>query len=326
MNVYKIPSDMKIADAYRLAIETGMKNDPRPREEVEKVLKDANEEYSKMDSDKKQYFDQERLWNPYADSRFSWGDGDLEIDEAMWGIDVGTGEVLLADRLREKGRRIGCLVGHHPLGSARTPFPEVMWLQTEMYRGCGIPINVSESLMGPRVEEVLRGVMPANYNQAVDAARLLDIPIMNIHSPADNCVQRFLENEFEENPATYVGDIIDRLMKIEEFRIASKHNSPPKIIVGNRNRHCGRIAVKMTGGTSGPKEIYEKLAIAGIGTVIGMHFPESHIEEARRNHLNIVVSGHMSSDSLGINLIADEWQKNGLDTIPCSGLIRVSRV
>lgn len=326
MNEYKIPSGMKIADAYRLAIETGMKNDPRPRCEVEKILDDAREEHSKMDSDKKQYFDEERLWNPYADSRFSWGDGDLDVAEAMWGIDIGTGEVLLADRLREKGRGIGCIVGHHPLGSARTPFPEVMWLQTGMYSECGVPINVSEALMGPRVEEVLRGVMPANYNQAVDAARLLGIPIMNIHTPADNCVQKHLENLFEEDPPAYVGDIIDRLMRIEEFKIASKHNSPPKIIVGRKNGHCGKIAVKMTGGTSGPKEIYEKLAMAGVGTVVGMHFPESHIEEARRHHLNIVVSGHMSSDSLGINLIADEWQKKGLDVLPCSGLIRVSRV
>ena len=40
----------------------------------------------------------------------------------------------------------------------------------------------------------------------------------------------------------------------------------------------------------------------------------------------MVVSGHMSSDSLGINLIADEWQKKGLGVLPCSGLIRVSRV
>ena len=115
-------------------------------------------------------------------------------------------------------------------------------------------------------------------------------------------------------------------MRIEEFRISSKYNSSPKIVVGGKNARCGKIAVKMTGGTSGPKEIYSALANAGIGTIIGMHFPESHIEEAKKNHMNVVVSGHMSSDSLGINIIADEWQKNGLEVLPCSGLIRVSRV
>ena len=317
---------MKLSDAYRLAIETGRKNDPRPVSEVEKVLSDAKESYDKMDGEKKQYFDQERLWNPYADSRFSFGDGDAEVSKVMWGIDIGTGEILLADRLNEKGAGIGAVVAHHPLGLARTPFPEVMWLQTDMYCSAGVPVNVAESLMGPRVEEVLRGVLPANYNQAVDAARLLNIPIMNIHSPADNCVQRFLEKEFEDDPAYRVSDIIDHLMRIEEFQTATRVNSAPKIVVGSKSGRCGKVIFKMTGGTSGPKEIYEALAHAGVGTVVGMHFPESHIEEAKKHHINMVVSGHMASDSLGVNIIADEWQKNGLEVLPCSGLIRVSRV
>ena len=326
MNVYKIPWSMKLSDVYKIAIETGIRNDPRPSEEVEKALSDAKETYEKTDDDKKQYFDMERLWNPYADSRFSWGDGDRDVTKVMWGVDIGTGEVLLADRLNEKGGDIGAVVGHHPLGSARTPFPEVMWLQTDMYASTGVPVNIAEGLMGPRVEEVLRGVLPANYNQAVDAAKLLDLPIMNIHSPADNCVQKFLENEFEKKPAKYVSDIIDHLMEIPEFQIAAKHNSKPKIVVGSGKNRCGKVIFKMTGGTSGPKEIYEKLADAGVGTVVGMHFPESHLEEARKYHINMIVSGHMASDSLGINIIADEWQKNGVEVVPCSGFIRVSRV
>ena len=317
---------MKLSDAYRLAIETGRKNDPRPVSEVEKALSDAKESYDKMDEEKKRFFDQERLWNPYADSRFSFGDGEKDVSKVMWGIDIGTGEVLLADRLNEKGAGIGAVVAHHPLGLARTPFPEVMWIQADMYHEDGVPINIAESLMGPRVEEVLRGVLPSNYNQAVDAARLLDIPIMNIHSPADNCVQKFLEREFEEDPAYRISDIIDHLMKIEEYRQAAKFNSKPKIVAGSGSNRCGKVVIKMTGGTSGPKEIYQAFANAGVGTIIGMHFPESHVEEAKKHHINMVVSGHMASDSLGVNIIADEWQKNGLEVLPCSGFIRVSRV
>ena len=114
-------------------------------------------------------------------------------------------------------------------------------------------------------------------------------------------------------------------MTIPEFQISSKYNSPPKIVVGDAKNHAGKVIAKMTGGTSGPKEIYEKLSQAGVGTVVGMHFPESHIEEARKHHINMIVSGHMASDSVGVNLIADEWEKRGIEVIPCSGLIRVSR-
>ena len=316
---------MKLIDVYRLAIEKGIANDTRGNEGVEEVLKEQKEIYEKLPEDRKELFDQERLWNPYADSRLSFGAEDTEVKKLMWGIDIGTGEVLLADRLREKGQDISGIVGHHPLGSARTPFPEVMWIQTAMYSDSGVPVNVAEDLMKPRVAEVTRNVLPANYNQAVDAAKLLNIPIMNIHTPADNCVQRFVEKGFEKENPKYLKDIIDWLMSIPEFRISSKYNSPPKIVVGSEKNRCGKVIAKMNGGTSGPKEIYEKLSQAGVGTVVGMHFPESHIDEAKKHHINLIVSGHMASDSVGVNLIADEWEKKGIEVVPCSGLIRISR-
>ena len=325
MNTESIPPNMKLIDVYRLAVETGIKNDPRPKEDIDRQLEDAKKAYEKMDDDKKQYYDQERLWNPYADSRLSYGDPDTEVTRVMWGIDIDTGEVLLADRLREKGEKIDALVAHHPLGLARIPFPEVMSLQNDLYYDAGVPINITEALMKHRMDEVQRAVLPANYNQATDAARLLGIPLLNIHTPADNCVETFLTREFEDRPVKFVGDIIDRLMTIPEFQQATKFNCPPKIVVGGKTSRCGKVIFKMNGGTSGPKEIYQHLAAAGIGTVVGMHFPESHLEEARKHHINMVISGHMSSDSLGINLICDVWEREGIDVIPCSGFTRHSR-
>ena len=157
MNAHGIHRGMRLSEAYRLAVDTGIGCDPRGRDEVERMLKEAEDSYSKLEGFAKETFDAERLWNPYADTRLSWGDGDTEVERVMWGIDVGTGEVLLADRLREKGERIDAVVAHHPLGLARTPFPEVMWLQTDMYASAGVPITVSEGLMKGRMEEVLRG-------------------------------------------------------------------------------------------------------------------------------------------------------------------------
>ncbi len=114
-------------------------------------------------------------------------------------------------------------------------------------------------------------------------------------------------------------------MSIEEFKIGARYNCRPLIAVGSPSDHCGKVVIKMNGGTSSPKDIYSKLEMSGIGTVVGMHFPENHIEEARKHNIRLVVSGHMPSDSLGVNLICDVWEKAGVDVIPCSGLIRVSR-
>ena len=319
---------MKIYDAYRLAIETGMSKDPRPEEEVRKVLSDANEAYEKLEDDRKDLFDTERLWNPYTDSRFSAlaeESKDIDVNSVMWGIDIGTGEVLLADRLREKGRDISALVAHHPIGTARSRFPEVMSIQADMFHNAGMPINVAEGILKPRVDEVLRNVLGSNYNQAVDAAKLLGIPLFNVHSPADNMVQDYLEVLFSEKVPYRLSDITDTLLTEPEFRSAARCNDGPRIMVGSKDDRCGRVVFKMTGGTSGPKEMYQKLADAGVGTVVGMHFPESHYEEARKANVNLIISGHMASDSLGINLISDVWEREGIEVIPCSGLIRCSR-
>ena len=319
---------MKIYDAYRLAIETGMSKDPRPEEEVKKVLSDANEAYEKLEDDRKDLFDTERLWNPYTDSRFSAlaeESKDIDVNSVMWGIDIGTGEVLLADRLREKGRDISALVAHHPIGTARSRFPEVMSIQADMFHNAGMPINVAEGILKPRVDEVLRNVLGSNYNQAVDAAKLLGIPLFNVHSPADNMVQDYLEVLFSEKVPYRLSDITDTLLTEPEFRSAARCNDGPRIMVGSKDDRCGKVVFKMTGGTSGPKEMYQKLADAGVGTVVGMHFPESHYEEARKANVNLIISGHMASDSLGINLISDVWEREGIEVIPCSGLIRCSR-
>lgn len=319
---------MKVYEAYELAIRTGMSRDPRPDDEVQRILDEARREYDGASEADRELFDTERLWNPYADCRFSALADEAREAEAgtlMWGIDIGTGEVLLADRLREKGRRIDALVAHHPLGASRVLFPKVMSMQSDMFHAAGVPINVAESIMAPREQEALRGMQGVNHNQAADAARLLGIPLFNVHSAADNMVQTYLADLFGKTEPKRLGDVVDALMGEPEFREAARCNAGPRIMVGSRDSRCGRIFCKMTGGTSGPKDMYEALARAGVGTVVGMHFPESHYDAAREAHVNLVISGHMPSDSLGVNLICDVWEDHGIDVIPCSGFIRCSR-
>ena len=316
---------MKLIDAYRMAVEQGISKDPRRREDIDAILQKAAEELEKTKDDRKDLFDQERLWNPYADSRISIGDPDEDISTVLWGIDMGTGEALLADRLNQKGRNIGALIGHHPLGSSKTPFPDVMYMQEDMYHSMGIPINIAEGLMAKRIDEVFRGVMSSNFNQTVDACKLLGLSLANLHTPCDNMVQHFLDELFSERQPKILDDIINLLLEIPEYRLSAGFNSPPTIICGKKTARAGKIVSKMTGGTSGPKEMFGKLADAGVGTVVGMHFPENHVEEACKFNINLIIAGHMSSDSIGVNLVADTWEEKGIEVIPCSGLIRVKR-
>ncbi|NLX46756.1 MAG: NGG1p interacting factor NIF3 [Euryarchaeota archaeon] len=316
---------MKLGDIYRFAVQLAKENDPRTAEELEDDLRRTEERYRKLDDGEKELFDADALWNPYADSRLVHGNPDTDVGGVLWGIDIGTGEMLLADRLRERGRRVDAVFGHHPLGRARPKFGDVLHLQEYMFAQMGMPITWAEDILAPRIKEVHRSSAPSNYDQAVDAARLLDLPLMCLHSVTDNLVDRYLNELMEERGPKRVDDLISVLMELPEFRHAAANNNPPEVYVGDRKRRTGKIALKMTGGTAGPKEMYEGLADAGVGTIVFMHLPESHLEEARKHHMNVVVSGHMATDSLGINLLADRLEDRGLQVIPCSGLIRARR-
>jgi hypothetical protein len=57
-----------------------------------------------------------------------------------------------------------------------------------------------------------------------------------------------------------------------------------------------------------------------------MHQSEEHRKEAEAANINVVIAGHMSSDSLGMNLFLDELEKQDIEVIPCSGLIRIKRI
>ncbi len=319
---------MKIYDAYRMAIEAGMKRDLRPQSEVRKILEDAQAVYDSLPEDRKELFDPERLWNPYADSRFSFGSDvakEIEAHRFMWGIDITPSEIMIADRLRERGERIDAVIAHHPNGTSKTPFPEVMMQMTAMFRNMGVDADKAHELVKDRMDQVLRNMQGFNYNQTADAARMFNIPFFNIHAPADNMVEEYMVKKMEELQPNTLQDIVDSLYSEPEVRAATRSNSPPIILAGKPDDECGKIMVKMNGGTSYSKETYQALADAGVKTIIAMHYPDDHYDKAKEAGINLIISGHMASDSIGVNLICDLWEKEGIEVIPCSGFTRFSR-
>lgn len=317
---------MTIQQIYDLAIEMGSKADPRGVTGVKASIARAKKDYEDLPDKKKKFFDKESLKNPYADSRILFGDPKTKIGKIITGIDITTGEVVLVDRLNEKGEKIDLIIGHHPEGQALAALDEVMGLQVDVLFKLGVPVNISEALLSERISQVKRGLGPANHFQSVDAAKLLNIPFMVIHTIWDNLGYNYLSNYLAKKKHETVGDVIDAIEEIPEFAEAKKNGTGPKLTSGSRKNRAGKVAVTgFTGGTSGSKLIYEKMAHAGLGTIVEMHMNESHHEEAKKHHLNTIVSGHMASDSLGANLFLDQLEKRGVKVIPFSGLIRVKR-
>jgi len=316
---------LKLKEIYDLAVKMGIDKDPRGKEEIKRILKSNQEKYEKLPKKEKEYFDVESLENPFPDSRILVGDPDTEVKSAMVGIDMEVGEILLADRLREKGEEIDLIISHHPEGRALVNLNQVMPLQADEWYRHGVPINIGEALIDKRMKEIYRAFLPRNHERALDVARLLDIPFMSMHTVADNQVYAYLTDYFKKKQPHTVGEVMDLLMEIPEYQASARSQAGPVVIVGGKDKRAGKVMVDMTGGTEGPREVLEKLADAGVGTIVAMHYSEKHREEAEKNNINVIIAGHVVSDSLGMNLILDKLQEGGVRIIPVSGLVRVSR-
>lgn len=316
---------LTVKQIYELAIKLGIDADPRGKAFVKRSLEKQKKAYEALPEKDKQYFDQEYMTNPYSDSRILYTPSEgHKVKKIIAGIDCNESEILLADRLGD----IDLVLAHHPEGVALADLHTVMDLQVEMLERAGVPVHIADSLMQQRIAEVGRGLLPVNDQKPVDIARLLNVPFMITHTITDNMVTRYIENAIEKNRKNIdsVGDIMDVLMKEPEYQEARKMKSGPSIFLGAPNRRPGKIAVtEMTGGTNGAKEMFEQLSRAGVGTVIGMHMREDYKKEASKHHINVIIAGHMSSDSLGMNLLLDELEQKGVEVVPAGGLIRVKR-
>jgi len=303
----------------------GIKADPRGEKAVEKTLNRTKKEYKELSEKKKKFFDTETLTNPYSDSRIYFGDPKAEVKTILAGIDASAAEVLLADRLNEKGQRIDLLIGHHPEGHGLAALHDVMDLQVDVYGASGIPINVAHALMSQRMVEIERRIHPSNHTQVIDAARLLNMPFMSLHTIWDNMGDQFMRNYLKGKDFDTLGEILEYMMDIPEYIEAKKGKAGPMIVSGNEKSRPGKVVLFFTGGTNPSKEMYIEMAKAGIGTVIDMHMPEDAIKEMQKLHINVINAGHMSSDSIGANLFFDALEKKGVNVIPCSGFMRVKR-
>ena len=317
---------MRLGQIFDFLIQEGIHADPRPLPQIQGRLRSIKKEFRLLTKAERRFFDKERLSNPYADTRVVHGSRDVEIKGILAGIDISIGELLIAKQLQQAAVPVDLVLSHHPLGQALPGLGDVMTLQTDMLMNLGLKKKVAEGLMDKRIADVSRRIHGKNHQQPVDAARLLDIPLMCCHTPADNHVAGFLQRMMDQKKPKTLKDVVALLMGEPEYRYAAAQQVGPHILVGEPQDKAGRIFVDMTGGAEGSQEVFARLSQLGIDTVLMMHCSEGHYSKVKSEYLNVVNAGHMASDSLGLNLIFDKLDRHGRLTIKeCSGFRRFKR-
>ena len=264
---------------------------------------------------------------PYPDSAILYGAPDTEISKILVGIDIETAELLLADRLRQR-QGLDLVVSHHPEGRAYAQLYRVMQLQVDLLQKLGLDRKVAQELLDERMSEVERRILPNNHTRPVDAARLLNLPFICIHTPADNQVAWFVQKLLDREGPKKIEEIVEILNTLPEYKEAIKVSAGPRIILGNPKSRVGKVSVEMTGGTEGSREVFDKMYKEGIRTLVCMHLSEEHFKKVKELNLNVIIAGHISSDTLGLNLLLDRIEKEAkqeFETISCSGFTRVRR-
>ena len=317
---------MKLGHIYDFIIKEGIKVDTRGEAAIRSELRKARAGYESLSKDERELIDSETLGNPYSDTRILYGSRDIEVKSIFVGIDMEVGELLLADRMREKGMQVDLVLAHHPEGMALAGFYNVMPLQIDILKKYGISEDIARDLLNKRIKEVERKTLPINHTRSVDAAKILDIPFMCCHTPADNHVANYLQRMMDSKKPDTVGKVLKILKSIPEYKEAARMKAGPRLILGEAKSPAGKVFVDMTGGTEGSKEVFGRLSQAGVGTIVSMHLSEEHFKKVEHEYINVVFAGHISSDGVGMNLLLDKLMEKGkFKIIAGSGFRRIVR-
>jgi len=241
------------------------------------------------------------------------------IKKVLMGVDMDTAELMLAKQLG-----FDCVVSHHPR-TTHVDMLDVLHDHYDKLEALGVPKNKSQKLLEERKNELSYNQHVSNSRRSESAAKLLNMPFISIHTPADiigeAIVQKFLDKKFANKPDTTVQEVVEALEGIGEYKNSTRK---PVIRVGGKDSYAGKIYVLMSGLTGPGAKILKEYIEAGVGTLVMMHIPEKDAKELKEQGIgNVIIAGHMSSDSLGLNKIAQEWKKKGVETTMMSGIVDI---
>jgi len=241
------------------------------------------------------------------------------IRRILFGIDLGAAEIVLA-----KGLGYDLVITHHPAGDeAILNFHQVYDRHADQLVTSGVPASVARRAVAAFHEDrrILDSIQ--NYDHAPSIARLIGLPYMNIHTPLDEIGRRRMAEAADAVPTSAsVKDLADHLRQsFGEFRHAL---TGIEVRVGRPDNTVGRVVVSHGAGTNGGYSVAKAYFDHHVDTVVYIH---CRPEDSRRlqadfpNGKNLLVTGHIASDSVGINPFIAALRERGLEVTPVSGII-----
>ena len=244
-----------------------------------------------------------------------------DITRALVTIDADTGLLSIARSLGYDG-----VIVHHPQGDdAMMGLHLVMNRQLQTMTRAGIPENEARIALEPRQFSVEHTNHMRNWDYMPSVARLMGMPLMNIHYPCDLMMERIVDAHVqgrlaESGPATTVGQLTDMLLELPEYAHAKTR---PAVVTGSMDWLAGNVVTAFAGGTNGGAAVVEAYWRHGVNTVMTLHMEVADIQKLRAlpHPGTLIVAGHIASDSVGLNALVRVLRAHGLELTAMGGIV-----
>ena len=246
----------------------------------------------------------------------------MEIRKVLFGIDIDTAELMLARELK-----CDAVISHHPHGAMINWYLPEAWrvyaTHLTLLKQHGIPEDEAVAAVEPGLLRWSLECQGSNYDRTVSIARLLNIPFMNIHQPLDEIGRRIIQAKIDETiaeygPRTRVQDLVDSLATIPEL---ARAKTEIRVMVGDPQAKVGKAVMVHGALTNGGYEVAATYFRHGIDTIVYIHAAPDVVARLRKEHHgNLIVTGHIASDAVGIMPFIAALRARGLEVIPINGL------
>ncbi|MBN1246593.1 MAG: hypothetical protein JXC32_02995 [Anaerolineae bacterium] len=240
-----------------------------------------------------------------------------DIRRVLFGLDIGTAELLMAGSLG-----YDAVIAHHPVG-----LPHRAWRVFERHvpllTGAGVPEAAARAAIASKLVTLRLNGMVTNYEQVPLAARRLGMPFMNVHAPLDELGRRVMQSAVDvlllSAPDATLRDVTTVLGMLPAAQRAAV---PIEVLLGDPNARAGRVLVCHGAYTNGGDGVARACFEHGIDTVVYIHIAPGDLESLRRDGRGqLIVTGHILGDAFGISPYISALRSHGVEVDVLSDIL-----
>lgn len=148
------------------------------------------------------------------------------------------------------------------------------------------------------------------------------MPFLNIHQPLDEIGRRLMQDKVDEvcnDENATLKDIVKALSSFKEMEAA---RTKVELLIGDENKKPGKTVVAHGTYTNGGYGVANAYFENGVDTVIYIHVSYAdYMKLKKENKGNLIVTGHIASDAVGINPFVEVLRERGLEVTTIKGII-----